>query len=114
MTNTFIGSGSQFDHTYDLELPGQIGSLPADPKKRETITEYIKEAVEHKKAKDDAAELEKDVYDSVKDSEANLEISLKYFKQLVAYAYDTEKKQQVLNELEAAKEGCEILGVIVQ
>lgn len=98
--------------TSEFYEDGQFEGLPADPKKRETITEYIKEAVEHKKAKDDSAELEKDVYDSVKDSEANLEISLKYFKQLVAYAYDTEKKQQVLNELEAAKEGCEILGVI--
>lgn len=103
---------SEFE--YDLEIPGIISGLPADPKKRETIKEYIKEAVEHKKAKDDAAVLEKDVYDSVKDSEDTLQISLKYFKQLVAYAYDTEKKQQVLNELEAAKEGCEILGVIVQ
>ena len=101
---------SEFE--YDLEIPGIISGLPADPKKRETIKEYIKEAVEHKKAKDDAAVLEKDVYDSVKDSEDTLQISLKYFKQLVAYAYDTEKKQQVLNELEAAKEGCEILGVI--
>ena len=103
---------SEFE--YDLEIPGIISGLPADPKKRELIKGYVTEALQYRQEKELADKREKDVYDSVKDSEDTLQISLKYFKQLVAYAYDTEKKQQVLNELEAAKEGCEILGVIVQ
>lgn len=102
---------SQFD---EIEYEDTFHGLPNDPKKRELIKKYVTEAVEHKKAKDKATLLEKDVYDSVKESEEALEISLKYFKAIVAYTYDAEKKAQVLSELEAAKEGAELLGLIAQ
>lgn len=86
--------------------------LPADPQKRKTIKEYLNEAIKHKKAQDAAKLLEAEVYDAIKEGEDHLEITPKYFKQLVAFAYDEEKKEKALGELEAAKEGLELLGII--
>jgi nucleosome binding factor SPN SPT16 subunit len=86
--------------------------LPSDPKKRATILAYLKEALQHKEAQDLAKTKEDEVYAAIKNSEDNLEITQKYFKDLVAFVYEKEKKMKVLKKLEAAKEGSELLGLV--
>ncbi len=86
--------------------------LPADIKKRATILAYLKEALQHKEAQDLAKTKENEVYAAIKEGENNLEITEKYFKKLVAFAYDEEKKMKALKELEEAKEGLELLGLV--
>lgn len=101
---------SQFD---EIEYEDTFQGLPNDPKKRELIKGYIKEALEHKSAKALAALKEKEVYDAIDEAE-NLEIELDYFKSIVAFTYERNKKEKALSKLEAAKEGAELLGLIAQ
>jgi hypothetical protein len=86
--------------------------LPADIKKRATVLAYLKEALQHKEAQDLAKTKENEVYAAIKDSEDSLEVTQKYFKKLVAFAYDPDNKTQALKELEEAKEGLELLGLV--
>jgi len=86
--------------------------LPADIKKRATILAYLKEALQHKEAKALAKTKEDEVYATIKEGENNLEVTEQYFKDLVAFVYEKEKKMKVLKKLEAAKEGSELLGLV--
>ncbi len=111
MTNTFIGSGSQFDHTYDLELPGQFEGLPADPKKRELIKGYVTEALQYRQEKELADKREKGVYASVKESTDYLEITPAYFKSIVDFKHGPDKKREIRDKVNAAEEGTQLLGL---
>lgn len=100
---------SEFE--YDFELPCQIGSLPADPKKRELIKGYVTEALQYRQEKELADKREKDVYASVKESTDYLEITPAYFKTIVDFNHDPEKKREIRDKVNAAEEGTQLLGL---
>ena len=86
-------------------------TLPADQVKRETIKGYIQEAVKETKDKQLAELRLKNIFDSVKESEEALEITLAEFKEGLKAALDYDKVQAEIDKRQNAIDLVDTLGV---
>ena len=93
------------------EYEASFDGLPADPKKRELIKGYVTESLQYRQEKELADKREKDVYASVKESADYLEITPAYFKSIVDFKHDPEKKREIRDKVNAAEEGTQLLGL---
>ena len=86
-------------------------TLPADITKRETIKNYIQEAVKETKDKQLAELRLKNIFESIKESEEALEITLPEFKEGLKAALDYDKVQSEIDKRQSGIDLVDTLGV---
>lgn len=85
--------------------------LPADIQKRDLIKNYLQEAIKHTNDKDLADVRLKQVFESVKESEASLDYTVAEFKEALAAALKYEKTQAIVDKKQAALDTVDTLKV---
>ena len=86
-------------------------ALPNDSTKRETIKNYIQEAVKETKDKQLAELRLKNIFESIKESEEALEITLAEFKEGLKAALDYDKVQAEIDKRQSGIDLVDTLGV---
>lgn len=86
-------------------------TLPTDITKRETIKNYIQEAVKETKDKQLAELRLKNIFESIKESEEALEITLPEFKEGLKAALDYDKVQSEIDKRQSGIDLVDTLGV---
>lgn len=79
--------------------------------KADVVSSYIKEAVAVKTKTKQLAEELKEIFDTVKEDEESLGISLPEFKSAVEAAYQYEKQQEKLDKLQQGMNIVDTLGL---